>query len=493
MSREVETLVQKVEQGQIESIYLIGGEAVLAEPAGKRLAEAIAAARECQVQSARRPEDLGAILADLRTFSLFDAAKVVLVSESALFADRAAAADLLDDAAEVLPLGESEELAPKERRAASRLLQVLDLFGASGPDAESSLAQLPDWAFLGGAAFRKKRKNRPRGKKQAEQLKEGLVELLRRGLDEEIQTTAESDAADLGKALKEGLPEGHTLVLVESHVAKDHPIAQRLRTAGALVELGHLGIDRRGQIEGLDRIGEELERETGARMAPAALRELARRTLRKVGGRGAVSAVDEESATRLAAEYRKLASLAGGGTITVDLVEQNITDRGEEDVFELLDAIGAGHVDAALGKLQRRLQGSSDAIGERLGLFALLAEFCRQLVAIHGVQRLTGAPGGVRHYGRFKDTVAAQLQQPLPGDEPNPLAGLHPYRLHRVYLAASRLGGTSLAELPWRVLETETRLKGESGDPDVALAELVSALSSGDPAPQWTGSALPQS
>lgn len=491
MSREVEGLLRNVAQGDIEPVYLLGGEAVLAEAAGQSLAKAVAESRGCEVQSFRRPENLGSVLADLRTYSLFETAKVVLVFESNLFADRAAAADLLDDAADALPVSDSESLTAKERRAAGRVLQVLGLFGARSADPEASLGELPDWAFLGGAAFRKKRKNRPRGKKQAQDLRQGLLELLQRAFEEEIEGYAESDAADLGSALSDGLPDGHTLVLVESHVAKDHPIVARLKERSAAVDLGRLEIDRKGQIAGLDKVAAELEKETGARIAPAALRELAKRTLRKEGGgRGASSGVDEESSSRLAAEYRKLASLASGGAIDVDMVEQNTLDRGEEDVFELLDAVGAGRSDVALGKLRRKLQASSDEIAERLSFFALFAEFCRQLVAVRGMLQLTGASAGVGHYARFKDSLAPKLQQPLPNDEVNPLTGLHPYRLHRVYLAASRLGSERVKELPWRVLETEMRLKGNSGDPDVALAELISAVTSGDPSPQWTGSAL---
>ena len=488
-SREAETILRAIAQGEIEPVYLIGGEAVLAGPVGTKVAEAVAAARGCEVQGHRRPESLAGILADLRTFSLFDSAKVVLVVESALFADRAAAADLLDEAGDVLPLGEGDELTSRERRAAGRLLQVLALFGAEAAGAEAALAELPDWAFQGGSAFRKKRRNRPRGKKQAAELRSGLLELLERARREELQGYAESDVADLGAALSEGLPEGHTLVLVESHLARDHPIVERLRERGAMIDLGHLEIDRRGQISGLDRVAAELAEDTGVTIAPAALRELARRTLRKSGGRGPSASVDEESASRLAAEYRKLATLSGGRSIGVDLVEQNIQDRGEEDVFELLDAIGAGRGDAALGKLRRRLQASNDEVADRLGLFALVAEFCRQLVAVRGMLQLVGAAAGVKHYGRFKDTIAGQLQQPLPGDEPNPLAGLHPYRLHRVYLAASRLGDCRVQELPWRVLETELRLKGESAEADVALAELIGALAAGETTPQWAGAA----
>ena len=58
----------------------------------------------------------------------------------------------------------------------------------------------------------------------------------------------------------------------------------------------------------------------------------------------------------------------------------------------------------------------------------------------------------------------------------SPLAGLHPFRLHRAYLAASGMDEAYLARLPWRVLETELALKGESGDPAAALGELLAEV-----------------
>ena len=74
--------------------------------------------------------------------------------------------------------------------------------------------------------------------------------------------------------------------------------------------------------------------------------------------------------------------------------------------------------------------------------------------------------------------MAPALQGDLPAGADNPVAGLHPFRLHRAYLAAGRFDPAQAATLPWRVLETELQLKGESGDPDTALAQLVAHLAS---------------
>jgi hypothetical protein len=273
-----------------------------------------------------------------------------------------------------------------------------------------------------------------------------------------------------------GLPPGHALVLVERAVAPDHPLVAQLAARGAVLAAGVVESER-GAWQGLERVAAELERETGVAIDGDALEELGRRTLRQAadrrgGGRGAVEA---DSTARMAAEYRKLASLAAGGRIERRLVEEAVEDRGEEDVWQLLDAIAAGRGGEALGRLRRLLAAAEEPAAARLGFFSLLASFCRQLTAIGGILQVTGVPSGEANYNRFKTRHAPLLQGELPVGK-NPLAGLHPYRLHRAYLAAGRFPEALLARLPAEVLETELQLKGESGEPDAALARLVATL-----------------
>src|ERR1700688_2831994 len=102
-------------------------------------------------RSPRRPSFLGPLLQDLRTFSMFGSAKVLLAIDTFVFADRSAAADLVDEAEEALPLaggaGPAAALSVRERQAASLLLQALKLFevdaAAAGEPAEELLERLP--------------------------------------------------------------------------------------------------------------------------------------------------------------------------------------------------------------------------------------------------------------------------------------------------------------------------------------------------------------
>jgi DNA polymerase III delta subunit len=480
--RSLEALLSALSDTEPAPVYLVTGDLVLAEPAAERLGAMLAERAGCRSEIHRRPPSLAALLDDLRTYSLFSSAKVVVAVDTAALADRHAVAELIDDAAEALPAG-GGELAARERQAASRLLQALRLCGIDpyrGEPAEA-LAALPDGALAGGGSFRRKRGGRGRGSRQVADLRDGLAELLAAARAAELSGWAEGDLASLSAAIEDGLPPGHTLVLAERTASSDHPVVAGLVRRGLAVEVGELSSERGGGWQGLDLLAAELERQTGVGIAGDALDELARRSLRQESDRGSGrqggggGGVDAASSSRFAAEYRKLATLASG-RIDRRLVEEAVEDRGEEDVWQLLDAVGEGRGGEALGRLGRMMAGASDPIATRLSFFALLAGFCRHLAAVRGMMELQRVPAGERSYPRFKSRWAGRLQGEIAGGAANPLAGLHPYRLHRAYLAAARFDPATAAALPWRVLETELRLKGESGDADTALAELVAHL-----------------
>ncbi len=472
----LDELLERAVAGTGGPVYLIAGDRVLAEPAGQRLAAAVAERAGCQVETHRHPPRLVPILEDLRTFALFSSAKVVLAVESGVFADRGAAAAFVDDAAEALPLSGGDDLSPAERRAAIRLLQAIRLFDVDPyrGDPAAVLERLPEWAFQGakGAGGR----SRARGKKQVEALREDLAPLLAAARSAGLEGMGEDEASELAAVVREGLPEGHVLVLAESSVAADHPVVATLEERRAVLRLAAVESSREGW-KGLDGLAAELARETDVAIGRDGLEELARRTLRQESGFGKTG-VAGDSTARFAAEYRKLANLSQGlGRTRIDaaLVAEAVEDRGEEDVFKILDAVGAGRGAEAAERLRRYLASASDPIGARLSFFGLFAGFCRHLTAVSGMVRAAGVRPGERSYPRFKERLAPALQSDLDGRK-NPLAGLHPFRLHRAYLAASGMPEPYLARLPWRVLQTELALKGESGDPEAALAELVAEV-----------------
>jgi DNA polymerase III delta subunit len=478
----VESFLAGLSKGARPQVFLVHGDLVLAEPAAERVAAALAQSLGCppdSVETHRRPPTLAPLLQDLRTFSLFASAKVVLAVDSAVFADRGAAADLIDDAAESLPVsGDSQALTARERQAASRLFQALHLFDldpyAGAP--EQILGELPAWVLEGGTSRRSKG-SRARGKKQVEELRTSLVGLLEAARREGITGAGQSDLSALADALRGGLPDGHALVLAERTAAADHPVVKLLAERKGVLAVGSVEVaEKGGGWQGLDLLAQELERQTGVTIATDAMAELARRTLRQEGD-GRKKGLDADSTARLAGEYRKLANLAAAGRIDKKLVEQAVEDRGEEDVWQLLDAVAAGRGGEALDRLHRLLGVADDPLIARLSFFSLFASFCRQLTAIRGLMRAHRVPAGEGNYGRFKDRLAPTLQGEIPGGGKNPIAGLHPFRLHRAYLAASRLPEPFLARLPAELLDTELQLKGETNEADTALADLVARVS----------------
>lgn len=472
MAASLDRLLEQVAAGKAPQVLLISGEMVLAEPAAARLAAAWSEALGVPPETAarhRRPPSLAPLLQDLRTFSLFASGKVVVAVDTAAFADKDAAGPLLAEAAAILPVSADGTLSPREREGAIALLQALRLYDLDpyAGSAEAIVGRLPDEAFGGGKG---------KAKKGGGEVKAQLAGLLEAARREELQGVQGSDLAELADLIHGGLPPGHVLIFAERSAAPAHPLVRLLAERGAALDFGQVESER-GTFQGLEPLAAELERQTGVGIARDALNALAQRTLRQAG-RGGPGGIDPASSGRFAAEYRKLSNLAPGGRIDKALVEQSVEDRGQEDVWQLLDAVSAGKGGEALSRLHRLLAGADDLMAERLSFFSLLAGYCRQLTAVRGLMRVHKVPGGEESYPRFKSRWAPALQGEMAVGK-NPIAGLHPFRLHRVYLAASRLPEGMLARLPADVLDTELALKGESDGADTALARLVARLAAG--------------
>ncbi len=474
---EIEAAVERISGGDRHPLYLVTGEPILANSAGGQIASALARESGCEVVVYRRPAELRPILADLLTFSLFDPAKVALVCDSAIFADRTAAADLIDEAEAGLPVAAGAALSSTQRESAGRLLQTLRLFGVDADvgDPDEAVSSLPEWVLQGGRKVRR-RNRRGRTKKQAGDLARDLSALLAAARAEELRGWSDSDIAELGRAADGGLPEGHAIVFAERTADSAHPLVRRLVERKAAFEVEGLEFDRRGGIGGLDAVLAELARETGVGIDRAAAQELARRTLRKTGNWGE-SAVEAESAARFAAEYRKIAAgmPSRSGRIDRAAVEESVVDRGEEDVWKLVDAIEGQRPGDALALLRRYLDSAADRNGARFSFLSLFARRCEQLAVVHGIAMTHRLPEQ-GHFNGFKVRVLPKLMAEWPETAKKPA----PWALFRVYQAAmvrrSPAQVAAIAELPWKILEAEVRLRGGSADGDTALEAVVAAV-----------------
>jgi len=463
-------LLEAARDGTIAPVVLVAGDRALAEPAADRLAGEIAGLWGVEPQRTLHPASLAELTEDLRTVALFEPGKLVVAIETGLLADRSAASELVQAIRSALPFqGGADDLVGPPRAAARRLLQLLRLhdLDPAGGSPEQVLAALPGAALLGG-----------RGKAaDADALRGELRPLLVAALEAGLRGVGEEDLTLVSDLVRGGLPDRHLLILVESAVAPGHPLVEALAGRGAVIDAGRVASDKK-EFQGLGALVAELERSSGARIERDAAAELARRTLRledfrRGGGKGAIEA---DSTARLAAEFRKLAMLAGGGRIDRALVEDQVEDRGREEVWPITDALAEGNVAKAVDRALHRIATADDPVGERLGLFAFLSGFARQVVAAGGAMALTGAPAGESFYPRFKSKIAPRIKGELPGGLANPLAKVSEFPLHKAYLVASRLPAAVAARLPSVVLETEQRLKGEGDDPDAALVALLAAL-----------------
>ena len=485
---EIDAAVERIEGGDSQPLYLVIGEQVLATREATRIAEALAAAAGCEaaVHKGAAGAELRSVLADLFTFSLFDSAKVALVVASAAFADRDAAAELIDEAAAALDEdrglagGSGEVLSPAQRTAAGRLLQTLKLFGIDpfAGEAEETISSLPGSALAGGKSQRRGgRRGRP--KKEQVALAKGLAALLEAARAEGLTGWSADDLAELHRAAGGGLPEGHALVFAERSADRKHPLVERLFERKAAFEVGQLGLDRDGNATGLDPVVAELERETGVGIDRAAAQELARRTLRKEGW--GPSPADAASAARFAAEYRKIAAglPEGSGRIDRSAVEEIVTDRGEQDVWKIVGAIEQRRPGDVLALMRRYFDGAKDPKSERFRFLSLLAGRLQQLAAVHGIA-MAHDLRKERNFNGFKARVLPKLMAEWPGGLKKPA----PFAVFRVYQAAMARrdpeASAEMARLPWRILETEMRLKGGSGDGDAALEALVLAVAGTD-------------
>jgi DNA polymerase III delta subunit len=477
-STAVDQVATQIAAGRVGPLYLVVGDRVLAEPAAVRIGEALASQAGCEVEVHRRPAELAPLLADLKTYSLFGPAKVVVAVETAVLADAAAAALLIDEALEVCPIsvGEGEGLSERQRRSASRLLQTLRLFQLASETGSSGevIGGLPDSVLQG--AVKSGGRRRRRGRKQIEEARQHLAGLLEAARAVDLKGWAETELGELADIAQRGLPAGHTLVLAESVADASHPLVGTISAAGRYTAVGQVEAAKGGGWEGLDLLAAELSQETGVTIAAAALQELARRTIQRRETRGAAGQVSAESTSRFAAEFRKLVTLTGAGEIGVQLVENVVEDRGEEDAWKILDAVGAGHADEALQRIRRLLAAAEDPLATRLSFFALLAGFARQLTVLCSLADELEIPRRALSYPNFKNQIAPRLQADMANGSPSPVAGLHPYRLYRAFSVASRVSPKVVRDLPAKILETELRLKGESGQPDVALSSFVCDL-----------------
>ena len=122
-ARAIEEISAEIRGDGAQALYLVVGDRVLSEPAAIRIGEELAKKAGCDLEVHRRPAELASLLADLKTYSLFAAAKIVVALAQDVLAAAGAAAQLIDEALEVCPIlvEEGAELTERQRRSTVRV------------------------------------------------------------------------------------------------------------------------------------------------------------------------------------------------------------------------------------------------------------------------------------------------------------------------------------------------------------------------------------
>ena len=285
------------------------GDLVLAEPAARRVADALARAvglDAAAVEVHRRPASLSPLLQDLRTFSLFATGKVLLAVDSAVFADRNAAGELIDDAADVVPLAgataaPSRAASGRRPRASSRRsISSRSIPTPASPSGRS--ASSPPGCSKGARRARERaagRAARSRWRSCAARLAGLLDGGPARGSPGDRRRRPLRALARWSAA---ACLRGHALVLAES--ARGGRPSGRPAAGGARRRADGRAASSpsRGSWQGLDLLAGELERQTGVGITPDAMAELARRTLRQESDKSGrtTGGVDADSTARFA-------------------------------------------------------------------------------------------------------------------------------------------------------------------------------------------------
>ena len=347
--------------------------------------------------------------------SLFADGKVVAVVESGVFADRTTAATLFEEIRQQLPWsGGAGQLTGKARDAATRLLQVLRLFdvdpAAVGP--ERAMAALP-----GGAARRERRRAvaaRRKGR-TSRSCAPGSCRCSTPATPRVSSGLGDSAASLVADLVRDGLPDRHALILIESAVAPGPSGAGAAHPPRAVAFAGEITAGKGGlrrpagageRARARDRSGNRPHRSRGAGEANSRVsrRASARagrstRTRRRALPASTASSPRSRAARRSRPPWSNQNSkIAGRRTLSRSSTRSATAGRGS--------AREAG----ALPRQRRRpARGAPDVLRQARRVSAAHRRRPRQ-----SPRRCASRAASAR-YGRFSTQLAPKLQGEVPG------------------------------------------------------------------------------
>ncbi len=403
----LEACLEEAAAGRPAAVYLLDGDAFLAQRAGRELAHVLVPeqARSLNLVELDAAASPAEVAAELQTRGLFSTGrKVVLLQEPAFLTSK-------EDVEESFEKARVQWGEGRQREAARRLLALCAKAGLQATDLRPGPGEDP-------ARFRQalgKALKKEFGFLPDEAGLAFVTEAAEYAVEREMKA-ARDDSGALDAALERGLPPGHVLVVAAGKVDGKLPLVKKLAAAGRRVEVG---IPREGTFDArvvLGPVVQTLLAGTGKKADAGAVERLEA----LVGG----------DARTLASELQKLAAFVGDRkVIGADDVDEVVTRSAEDPFFALGNAVEARDLAAALGVVDRTVADG----GSPHMLLATLAGTLRRLVVEKERARAVVGDRVVRTPRDWE----AQIFPTIPSEE---VGKKKPYGFWMKYQASTRFG-----------------------------------------------------
>ena len=428
--------LKAIQAGRPASVYLIVGDPFLTRPLHRQLLEALLPPENRDLnweQVDGEKEEVPTLIERLRTYPLFPGPKVVSVKNFWLLAPQGDRKGLLEKAREAWEKGDTG----RGRRLLARLWS------------ESGISMK---AFARQDAVQR----RAQCLKVLEDLHEGgTPDWILKALDTWDQgPSVETSGPEvlLEKALQEGLPQGHFLVIINDQVGRQNKIVRFIEKSGVFLDQAVKSETKKNQAASFKKYLKQLLAQEGKSIASQAEALL----LERIG-------LDPGL---LAMEIGKLAAYAGDRTrITVEDADLLIGVHREEPLYELTTALGEKKPLTALRILQRLWERGFHPLAILSGI---TNTFRRFLAAREWLDTLPPRiVSSWKDYAAFSQHILPQLpQSPLPGS----LSKIQPYPLFNL-LKSARLFSSSEAVQALEALQRIDRLLKSTGVEGRSLLE----------------------
>ena len=369
--------------------------------------------------------DPAEVVAALQTYPLIPGAKVVWVREAAYFHSKNSVHEMLDRAAQAHADGRSE-------RAMDLALKAVAAAGWELADVAHG-----EWRRISDAAWREQTGF------ERDVYALAWFDAVLDGAEAEGRDVPSGDESVLERALVNGWPEGHLLMLSATLVDRRMNLYKGIAKAGLVLNCSVETRFSKDRKEALSKSREGLMdrlRELGKRIRPDALRALEDRIGPDPG--------------HLSREIEKLAAYAGPSEeVAREDVEAVVETFGETALYELNAAVTAGETSKGFSLARALL----DSGRHPLAIVASLGNEIRKMIrcreAIDGP--LKGFWRDNLSFGEFESKIVPVLNSS--GIE---FSG-HPYAQYQTYLTAGRTDGRRWLKIHTLLLEADLALKSE--------------------------------